>query len=246
MKTYIYDGSFPGLLTAIFYAYPGVSSIQIVLQQHYLYNLLDEVIEITTEDDKFERVYDSILNKLSKDTLRIVYYLYLSEDAKHGTLILNYLRLCYRYGLNINLAKNNEIIIAVDSLYRKVSLEAHRFYGFVRFKAIGPMTFYSAIEPDYQILPLIANHFITRFSDQNFMIHDLRRHTALIYNQSDYYLRDMPIDFHTRAIDQLTKDHFEDLFKVFYQHVTVDERKNPRQQARYMPRRYWKHLVELQ
>ncbi|MGL4738192.1 MAG: TIGR03915 family putative DNA repair protein [Cellulosilyticaceae bacterium] len=246
MKTYLYDGSFPGLLTAIFYAYSNRAPTQVVMQDHYHYNLLDETVEVTTEEAKFERVYASLLNKLSRDTLKIVYYLYLSEDPSHGTLILDYLRLCYRYGLDINLAKNNETIIAVDALYRKVSLEVHRLYGFVRFKEIGPLTFYSSIEPDYQVLSLIANHFITRFSDQNFIIHDLRRHMALVYNQQDYYLQEIPQTFYTQISGQLKNDGFEDLFKTFYYHTAIMERKNQRQQLRYMPRRYWKHLVELQ
>lgn len=245
MKTYVYDGSFPGLLTAVFYAYSGNAPTQIFANATYTPNLLDEVFEITTESDKFERVYDSILNKLSKDTLRIVYYLYLSETPESSTLILHYLRLCYRYGLSINLAKNNDTIIAVDLLYRKVSLEAHRFYGFVRFKEIAPMTFYSVIEPDYHILPIITNHFVTRFSNQHFMIHDLSRNIALIYNQEDYFLQDMPLDFHKCVASTGSEDYFENLFRIFYRNVTITERHNDKQQRRYMPRRYWKHLVEL-
>ncbi|MGL4345404.1 MAG: TIGR03915 family putative DNA repair protein [Cellulosilyticaceae bacterium] len=245
MKTFIYDGSFPGLLTAIFYAYPGNTPTQIVTTTHYLPSLLDEVRDLQTEEDKFERVYDSILNKLSKHTLRMVYYLYLSQTPECATLILDYLRLCYRYGLEINLAKNNDTIIEVDRLYRRVSLEAHRFYGFVRFKEIGPMTFYSSIEPDYHILPIITNHFVTRFSDQNFIIHDLSREIALIYTQKDYFLQDLPQSFYQDRQAYLAADGFESLFKTFCEHVTIKERLNPRQQLRYMPRRYWKHLVEL-
>ncbi|URS74471.1 DUF4130 domain-containing protein [Clostridium autoethanogenum] len=38
------------------------------------------------------------------------------------------------YGTNINLAKNNDIIILVDKYTRKVTSETHNFNGFVRFK----------------------------------------------------------------------------------------------------------------
>lgn len=245
MKTYLYDGSFPGLLTTIFYTYSLKEPVQILPKYHYIPNLLDEVIEQATEEDKFTRVYESILAKLSKDILRTIYHVYLSEIPESSTLILKYLRLCYRFGVDINLAKNNDTIIKIDLFYRKVSLEAHRFYGFVRFKEIGPMTFYSSIEPDHHILPIITNHFVTRFSDQNFIIHDLNREVALVYNRQDYYLQDVPKSFHTKVSSRLETDQFEALFKTFYTHVTIPERLNPKQQLRYMPKRYWKHLVEL-
>ena len=88
--------------------------------------------------------------------------------------------------VNINLAKNNDIIILVDKYYKRVAQEAHMFTGFVRFKEIAPLSFYAQIEPVHNILPIILNHFTIRFSDQNFIIHDLKREIAIIYNKRKF------------------------------------------------------------
>lgn len=245
MKQFLYDSSFEGFLTATFYAYSEKEDCHITKFKDYVPNLIFEPIQINTELDKFERVYNSIKTKLSPNILRNIYYLYLSESPSCEDLALSYLRLCYQYGVNINLAKNNSIISSVDNLCRKVSHESHRFTGFVRFHEISPLCFYAQIEPDHHILPLIENHFTTRFSDQNFIIHDLKREMALVYNQSDSYLRKLTLEENDLLKSYISNDRFETLFKAFYNSVTIPERANPKLQKTFVPTRYWKHLSEM-
>lgn len=245
MKNYLYDGSFEGLLTVLFYAYADKESLLITKEKSYIPDLLYEPYQVPVEQDKFERVYSSIQNKLSSSVLSTIYYLYLSETEGCENLILDYLRLCYRYGTEINLAKNHDIIIKVDTLYRKVSHEAHRFIGFVRFNEISPLCFYAQIEPDHHILPLLSHHFTTRFSDQNFIIHDLRRCIALVYDQKETYLQVLIKTEVNKLKDLHVSDPFQTLFKSFYDSVTIKERANPRLQKSFVPQRYWKHLTEM-
>lgn len=245
MKEFLYDGSFEGLLTCIFYGYPLKEEIKITSLENYIPSLITESKEIITEFDKFERVYESLENKLSSSTLRNVYYLYLSEMKDVENLIFKYIKLCYKYGDKINLAKNNDIIILVDRYCKKVAYESHRFTGFVRFKEIGPLTFYAPIEPDHNILPLLTNHFVRRFSDQNFIIHDLKRTIAIVYNKAQVTITPLPKEKGEELLLSSHKDNFENLWKQFYKSVNIEERKNPRCQKRMMPTRYWKHLTEL-
>ena len=138
MIEFSYDGSLEGLFTAIFYAYPCKDNCTINKLENYIPSLLNEIREITTEYDKFKRVYNSIIQKLNGKVLNNVYYLYLSEIDGVENIILDYLRLCYKYGTNINLAKNNDTIMLVDKYYKKVVQEAHMFTGFVRIKEMAP------------------------------------------------------------------------------------------------------------
>ena len=244
INEYLYDGTFEGLLTCIFYSYSSKVEVKITKNKNYLPNLISSPIEITTEIDKFNRVYSSILDKLSYTTLKNIYYLYLSDINDIETLIYKYIKLCYTYGNNINLAKNNEIISSVDKYYRRVSLEAHRFTGFVRFKKIKNDLYYSSIEPDHNILPIISTHFIKRFSDQNFIIHDYKRELALIYNKNNSII----IEFSKNEREKLlnySNDEFELLWKTFYNSVNIKERENSKLQKIHMPTRYWHNLTEV-
>lgn len=245
MKNYLYDGSFEGLLTTIFYAYQEKDEVLITRSTHYVPHLLYEIHNIKVEDDKFERVYSSIQTKLSTSILSTLYYLYLSELEGCENLCLDYLKLCYRYGETINLAKNNDTIIQVDTFRRKVTLEVHRFNGFVRFNEISSGCYYAQIEPDHNILPLLSDHFTRRFSDQNFIIHDLKRKTALVYTQKEVYLQTLTLSESTALKNLDITDPFESLFKSYYDSTTIKERKNPRLQKSFAPKRYWKHLAEM-
>lgn len=245
MIEFLYDGTLEGLFTAIFYAYSIKTECTIKKLKNHIPSLLNEIKEVTTENDKFERVYNSILEKLNGKVLKTIYYLYLTEIDDVEDLILNYLRLCYKFGPSINLAKNNDIIILVDKYYRRISAEAHRFTGFVRFKEIAPLSFYAQIEPVYNILPIILNHFAVRFSNQNFIIHDLKREKAIMYNKKDAIISDLSNDEGYLFSNLNSDTNFEELWKTFYNSVNIKERENLRLRTQHMPKRYWKHLTEI-
>ena len=245
LKEFIYDGTFEGLLTAIYYAYGYKEPCSIVRSENYIHSMISDIVEVAAEEDKFERVYNSITEKLNDEVLRNIYYLYLSEISKCENIALDYLKLCYKHGVKINLAKNNEIIIAVDKYCKRVGLEAHRFTGFVRFKEIGYLSFYAEIEPDHNILPLIIKHFKRRFSDQNFIIHDIKREEAIVYNKEEAIITELSKE-NGEKFNSITYDNdFESLWKTFYDSVNIEERKNHRCRNQHMPKRYWKHLTEI-
>lgn len=246
MKEFIYDSTFEGLLTTIFYAYPCKENCIITKNTTYVPSLLNEIEEIKTEKDKFNRVYNSIKNKLSINTLKNIYYLYLSEIKNCDTLILKYIKLCFQYGDKINLAKNNDIIILVDKYCRKVTFESERFCGFIRFKEISPLTFYASIEPDHNILPLIIDHFTKRFCDENFIIHDTKRNIAIIYNKESSIISNFSYEYYKKLLSSTGTCEFELLWKTFYKSINITNRKNLKQRNRSMPKRYWKNINELQ
>jgi len=246
MKDYLYDGTFDGYLTAIFYAYAEKEEVGIYKESIYSPSLLSTSQIILSESDKSDRVYQSILSKLSHNTLDNLYKVFLSEAPDAETLGLYYLRLCYHYSDDINLAKNNDLIHKVDTLCKRVWLEVHRFYGFIRFKEISPMVFYAAIEPDHNILPLIMGHFKKRFSDQHFIIHDLKRKSAIIYDTKNILLSYLTTEESDKLAKAEISDAFEELFRTYYKSTTIKERYNPRLRNSFMPKRYYKHLVELE
>lgn len=245
MVDYLYDGSFDGLLTCIFYAYKDKKASSIFREDAYHPSLLTTALSVPTEEDKATRVHDSIVKNLSFSTLSNVYYLYLSEYEDAETLALQYLRLCYKYTDKINLAKNNDIIRKVDLYTKRVGHEAHRFTGFVRFEEISPMVFYSKIEPDHFILPLLMEHFVKRFSDQYFIIHDLKRQVALVYNTKEAFLQSLSNEEQLKLLKAPNNDPFINLFKTYYKATTITERINIRRRNAFIPKRYFKHLGEL-
>ena len=246
IKTLIFDGSFEGFLTAIYDGfYLKTMNVEIHSTLNHCPNFLNMEIAVETDEIKVSKVYKSIETKLNEDILRQVYYLYLYDTNASFTLAFKYLKLAFKHGPSMALAKNNDTIILVDKYSRRVTLEAHRFTGFVRFKEVAPMVFYSKITPDYNILPLLVNHFVNRFNDQSFIIHDYSRELAIFYNKEESIIASLPQEKGDSLSKASSNEDYEILWKSFYKSTTIKERINPRQQRGYMPKRYWVNLNEL-
>ena len=81
MVIYVFDGSLEGLLTAIFEFYerkPG--KIQLVSQSRFEPVLLDEVLEVVSDEAKAKRVWDGLKKKISSDWQQRFYKTFLSES----------------------------------------------------------------------------------------------------------------------------------------------------------------------
>lgn len=243
MLTYIYDGSFEGILTAIFEAYyrhqvPEWIESEQLLQQ----NFLTEYVYIKTDAGKADRVYNSILRKISGKALENVYHVYLSEEPDAGTLIYKYLRLGWKMGSRVDLHLADDTVRMVDNINRRLENELHRLLGFVRFRQVEGGIFYSAISPDNNIVELLAPHFAERLSDQNWIIHDVKREIAAMYNMKEWIISEFSVEEIPR--DTLAENEYAKLWKQFFNTIAIKERENPELQKRLMPKRYWKHITE--
>ncbi|MGL5346980.1 MAG: TIGR03915 family putative DNA repair protein [Peptostreptococcaceae bacterium] len=245
MIVFLYDSTFEGLLTAIYEAYYSkVKPNRIYSIKHYKSNLIDEVIKIETDTIKFQKVYDAIENKISRTSLNKIYYSYLSEIEESANVIYYYLQMGFKLGKDVECHKHNDIVINIDKLSKRVSLERHRFTGFVRFKEINGIL-YSKIEPDFNILPLIGNHFKSRLTNEYFIIEDTNRDIALIYNKKEYHLTELSQEQKNALSSNDNDVKYEELWKQYFKSTSIRERSNYRLQKRSMPTRYWKNLTEI-
>lgn len=245
MIIYLYDGTFEGLLTAIYEAYyTGPRPDQIMQQATFQPNLVDDTRFITTQQEKADRVYHSIGNKISRRALRNVYGVFLSEVPQAGTIIYRYLRLGWKLGPKVDLNLIHDDVLPVHQINLKVSRETHRMLGLVRFQLLERGLYYSPIEPDHNIVALIAPHFARRMADQPWLIHDLKRGLGALYNGREWILTDVSQEQLPEMAAE--ESHFQELWKTYFKHIAIPERRNPKLQRSLMPARYWKHLTEKQ
>ena len=244
MKIFIYDDTFEGLLTSIydgFYSKEPPTSIYGKNQSNTPL-LLGEIMKIITEKNKFTKVRDAIINKIDFLALKKIYMVYLSNHEDKAIIIFKYLKIAFELGHDVHSFLNIDVIRLIDDINRKVSLECHRYEGFIRFDYIYEKFLYSSIEPDNDIVELLGDHFKNRFSREYFIIHDISREKALIYNRISYEVVVMVKD----TFENLKShdDEYKNLWKTYFNSTTIQERKNPKLQCRMMPKRYWKHIFE--
>lgn len=115
--------------------------------------------------------------------------------------------------------------------------------GLLRFIEIGDNLFYASIHPDNNIIENLGQHFIRRLPTQNFIIHDKNRNIAFLYNTKEYKI----IDSTLLTIPDISEKEkkYQELWSAFFKTIAIKERTNSRLQMQYMPKKYWKDLVEL-
>lgn len=239
---YLYDGSFDGLLTSIYLSYYEEKAEGIYLLLNYQYNLTTQSRIVQTDPVFAGKVYNAAEKKISSEALRHAYYVFLSNHPQKENMILRYLQLGFKLGAETDSFHTHPDVLPVQEIVRKVSFEAHRFYGLLRFaEAQGYL--YAALEPDHNILILLADHFADRLAKENFIIHDKRRNLAVIYDQQEWYIADFPKDLTINLTE--SEVFYQELWTRYFTHIGIESRKNKKLQAQFVPQRYRQHLVEF-
>jgi len=251
--SYIYDGSFYGLLTLIYESYYShsipiniSSSSQIESQDQ---SFLNDIKLITTDFDKAEKVSHAILTKISHEALEQIYQAHLSAVCGKELVIYNYIKLGFKIGKAINSHLYTEEVSSLQKIVKKVTREVHLMTGFIRFTYVNNF-YYAIYEPDHNISELIAPHFSSRFADQYFIIHDTQRNLAVIYNTKEWVITSFYeselISLKTVPNNQISNNDicYEKLWQEYFVNIAIKERTNERQQKQFMPKRYWKNMLE--
>ena len=133
---------------------------------------------------------------------------------------------------------------------RKVDREKHRMEAFVRFQLTKDGLYYSIIQPDYNVLPLISKHFEDRYADQQWLIYDARRKYGIYYNLKEVAAVQISFDIALNDKQQLATIHdekeelYQQLWQQYFSSVNIAARKNMKLHIQHMPKRYWRYLVE--
>ncbi|MGU3377337.1 TIGR03915 family putative DNA repair protein [Chryseobacterium sp. M5A1_1a] len=250
MTTLIYDGSFEGLFTAIFevfeYRYQDVEIVR--KDQFHQENIFAEIHEVITQTDKSDRVLNKLEQNLGKQGIHRLLKVFLSEDPELEKIILSAVRQSIQHPAE-NILENfaDADIMKISKICKSVDRESHRMTAFVRFEKMQDNVFFSKIDPDFNVLPLIKKHFKDRYQDQKWMIYDLRRNYGILYDleNCDFFYPEDKLDLN-RYEDKFHDDekNYQTLWQRYFTKTNIIERKNLKLHIQHVPKRYWKYLTE--
>lgn len=242
---YLYDGSFEGALSAIFqmfYDKGPVKENQLKIRELYQYQIFDEVVETYTVPDQASKVVASIIETFGEEAFRRIGYAYLSEDPDFGTKLYRCLKRAYKLGGLGMENYSDEAIMDLYKCYNAVARESHIMLGLIRFAELDKGIFYARFEPTYDLIGLMVPHFQERLSDQLWVIHDTKRRKAAFYNKETVHFSDLdPIE---DLYYSSKEEKYQKMWKAYFDHIAIDERKNPKLHRQMMPKKYWNFLTE--
>lgn len=253
MRVVVYDGSFAGLLTAVFEVYEyKIDQPNIQRSGAASGSLFAEVHTVETDLEKSKRVFKKLQERVSPRAAKQLYDAWLSELKDIENVILRYVQ----YSLNTKLAIENDYahpdVLMIQQTSRKVHKEKHRMEAFVRFQLTKDQLYYCIIQPDYNVLPLISKHFKDRYADQRWLIYDGLRKYGLYYDGEKvqevqmHFEADLNNLPNLREVFDEKEELYQQLWKQYFNSVNIKARKNMKLHIQHMPKRYWKYLIEKQ
>jgi probable DNA metabolism protein len=252
MVIFNYDGTFEGLLTCIFEGYNRKRFPDSVLAEgKHARNLFAETVTIVSDSTKAERVWKGIRQKLSSKNKQLLYYAFLSEAEGIEMNILRFAQRLFDNQPSVETDFGDEDVLHIVQTARKVKKEAMMIMQFVRFQQTKDGIYFCGIEPRYDVLPLVLGHFRSRFANQQWLLYDLKRNYGAWYNKTaveEVVLSTQEINLKTGKVnDNILNEgdaFYQTLWKSYFEHISIKERKNLRLQRQHMPRRFWKYLTE--
>jgi probable DNA metabolism protein len=246
---FVTDGTFEGLLTAIFEAYARKSPPDAIESAgRDQLGLFEQRISIATDSGKSDRVWKGLKKHLGSKRRQMLFDAFLSGCAGVETMIFkcvwDTIPTVDKRMTQLNLTS----FIQIENLSHKVRREAHRMKGFIRFQQTEKDHYFALIAPQYDVLSLIRRHFESRFADQRWIIYDKLRNYGLCYDLRHVReLRLDPADLKAFCDEDHRSEQFcQTLWKRYYDAVNIRHRNNPRLHVRQLPRRFWQYLPEKQ
>ena len=168
-KILICEDTMEGIFTAVYDGWRWANrgfSVGIAVREPDYPELFAETVEIVSDSVKTFKVARTIKNRLGGKVYEAVCYAAVSLHPEKGTAIFYLLRRALENGktdTRVLEALADPAVSLVSSLQVKVWHEIHRFYGFVRFREIGNGVLFSEIQPENNILELLAPIFLIVF-----------------------------------------------------------------------------------
>lgn len=243
--TLLFDDTFEGLMTAFFDAYARRPHPVAILPESACQLEFDRRYQtVATDPIKAERVVRGIERQIGDFAYEKVWVAALADLPGVSQAIYQYLLWGFEIGRSIRSRLADERVLAVDKAVALVTREAGFLREFLRLAEMEGGVYYGEISPRHQVLPLIMPHFVDRFADQPFVVQDCTHKMAGVAHGGEWYITSSSA-FSLPETSAREKS-IQHLWRTFYHKVAVEERVNPKLQRQLMPKKYWKHMVEMQ
>ena len=204
---------------------------------------LYETKRIATDVERYQRVLKSVPQKISPRALELLQKVFLSHLQEKEMAMLRFLTLGYAHGSETPWMFGHPDVAPLLKAEKHLTAEVHLLKGFVRFSDYGGKLV-SVISPKSFVLPFLAEHFVSRYSQEEFLIYDKTHGAALVYEQKEH--RIVPLDGLELEEAGEEEEQYRALWKQFYKTVAIEGRENARCRMTHMPKRYWENMLEVQ
>ena len=238
----VYDGTFEGFLSLVYSVYYEKLKPKNIYKTLPNEMIFEEIKGIITSEENSKKVLDSMKKIFPKQLLEKILNTFMCDTKEFEMALLEYVILGFKDTkqlFNINL----ESIFYLNNLEKELFKNIHKMTGFIRFEELEDGTLYAKIESKFNIVYFLGKHFLKRFNNQNFIIHDLNRRIAFVKINETFSIQE--VAFFDEPNYSSNEQKFQKLWKSFFNGVTLKERINPKLQQQLVPLLYRTYMNEF-
>lgn len=240
---YLYDCDFLSLLNLFEYLLINHLIPENIKEKSYQATLFEETLNISISKD--DKVIKNIINATSIAIFNTIYKVFLSNINNKEILIYYFLIHSLKYKNKIFYMRNLKSVNKVIKSSQYVSHEVHKMKGFLRFKELKKNILYAKMAPENNIILLVSEHFKKRLKNEFWIIEDTKRELLSIYNKQTFYIVSAKKFSYLEKELSEREEKMEELWKNFYKTISIKERTNSRCRMNFMPKKYWKYIIEM-
>ena len=236
---YLIDETRDGFLTGFFAAWGDEEAVLAPIGTQL--PLGQEAVEVKADHQRAARAL-ARFRELDGGCVRELDRLLRCGDEGRIFIAFRYFRLIAKRGGPVRGMLARPEVLAAENALRRVAHELDRMKGFVRFQECASGALYAPLSPDNDIVDILARHFQKRLSEYPFVLHDVSRKKAAVWDGEHLFLA--PLE---RAEVMLSADEegWQKLWKQYFAAVNIPARERLTQQRGYLPVRYRKFMTEF-
>ena len=181
---YFYDGSKEAFYTAFLLAYPDEEA---VLTSGSKQLGIGQKTVFVRADPARAKQAERRLEELDPECVKELDLLLRSGQPNRDTVAFGYFKLIAARGGPVRRMLAEDAVIAARECMQRVRFEIHRFHGFLRFMESACGALYAPVSPDNDICDLLVPHFRARLPQYPFVIHDVKRRKAAVYDGANTF-----------------------------------------------------------
>ena len=239
---YVYDGSFYGMLTAVFEGWNDGGFEDIVSSNQLPESLILEYVNVETDETKAKRIITAAEKIYSNIEFRL-YRVFLTSSPKKEKIIFDYLHILFKRGRLTDSGRYMPEVDAFMSLEHHYARVTDRMYGFVRFQKTEGGVYFSKIYTDHSQLEMLAPFFLERMPGMKWVILDVNRKRAAVCDGSRWMIQEGVSEDDVTA--KYDSTDFERWWTEYTKSIAIRERKNLNLQRQLVPLKYRKGMTEF-
>lgn len=232
-------------LSAVFDAYDTKKFPDVITTRTAVPQTFDtEMLCPLPDEQHAERVKTAIIKYGGMRTYDDVTDCLRSDIGDKETTAYEYVKLLLKEKRYVGNMLANVVVLNFIDIVKKVRTEAHRMKGFLRFMQLENGNLYAHYTPDNDVTDLILTHFIARYKNFKFAIHDSKRGIMAVYDgkTSKVFSTDSTVTVYISEEERRMRD----LWKEYYDSVNIKQRKNKKLQDNSLPVRYRGNMTEFE